>query len=789
MKNNFYFLYYFFDNPLIRWARVISFFVIGFFVYINLGNEIFILHILPLYFLLILQEFFIHFKLENGLPPKSVTEDFKHPIECVDFKTRVLLERNTKVMKIMKEIARNSDVHYFNKLLNFSFGVVPTSISEEDILKKANELVKDIEGKYIHSIDIYAAFLLLLDLEEKTLFQNDITEKDILNVLSWVRKQYKVDMYFHTGLHFTGSGVFDFFIYGWSAQISRYATNFTREALMQARPAPIGRAREYDLLVTALSKNSSSNALLVGPAGVGKTTLISQLVLDSDAGMLPKNISNKIVFKLHPEHLLSGIHNEGELEERFVYLFSELVHAGNVIVYIPNIENIFGGGGLNVDISGALIEYLRTNRIKIVGSTTPAAFQNYIYAKQEIKELFDEIEVSEPDSDTALFMVFEKAKEFERLNNVFILYGAIREACKLSEMYSNDGTAMPGRAIHLLDDVISYSTTHGIKVITKKEVHEYVEEKTHMALDKPDREESEKLLNLEQEMHERIISQDEAISSIADAMRRVRSGMNDTGKPIASFLFLGQTGVGKTETAKSLAKSYFGDEKTMIRLDMSEYQSSQSVERLLGKNGGEYEETIVDKVLKSPFSLILLDEFEKANPKILDLFLQVLDEGRLTDNLGRTASFVSTIIIATSNAGSEFIREKYIEGMGDEVKKQLVEKVLEAGIFKPELINRFDDVIIFKPLSESDVVSIARLFLQEVIKKIAEQQITLTYDDEVLQFIAASSYSIEFGARNVRRFIEQSVENQLSKLILSDALQNGGEAKIAIDNNALVIKT
>jgi ATP-dependent Clp protease ATP-binding subunit ClpC len=789
MRDNFYFLYYFFDNPYIRWIRVAAFFFIGFFVYINLGNEAIVLRILPLYFVLILQEFFIHFKLENSIPPKRITDSFTHPIECVDFKTRVLLERYARIEDVLQEIIKNHEVAYFNRLLHYSFVASNTSISEENLLKKATEIVKIVNGKYIHSIDIYVSYLLLLDNDSKTLFQNDITKEDVLNVFSWVRKEYRLDMGAHAGFHFTGSGVFDFFIYGWSAQISRYAVNFTREILSRPQSAPLGRDREYDLLITALSKNSSSNALLVGPAGVGKTALISQLVLDSNAGILPKSISNKIVFKLHPEHLLSGITNEGDLEERFIALFSELVHAGNIIVYIPNIENIFGGGGMNVDISGALVEYLRTNRIKIVGSTTLAAFQSFIYPKQEVKELFDIVEVNEPDPDAILFMVFEKAKEFERLNNVSILFSGIKEACKLSQVYSNDGTAMPGRAIHLLDDVISYSTTHGVTIITKEEVQAFVEEKTHMALDKPDREESEKLLNLEKEVHKRIISQDEAIGSIADAMRRVRSGMNNEGRPIASFLFLGQTGVGKTEMAKALANSYFGNEKTMIRLDMSEYQSSQSVERLLGKSGGEYEETIVDKVMENPFSLILLDEFEKASPQILDLFLQVLDEGRLTDNLGRTASFVSTIIIATSNAGSEYIREKYKEGTGDEVKKQLVEKVLQMNIFKPELINRFDDVIIFKPLSESDVKEIAKLFLKDVITKISEQQITLSYDEDVLQFIAANSYSIEFGARNVRRFIEQSIENQISKLILSDVLQKGGEARIVIENSQLVIKT
>ncbi len=789
MKNNYYFLYNFFDTPLIRWIRVLIFFFIGFLVYLNNGNVQFIEGLLPLYFLIIIQEFFIHFKLENSKPLKKITGNSKNVIDCIDFKTRTILERKSTTEDAIKEIINESEVKYFNKLLDYKYTPQSITISKEELLKKAEDIAKNVNGIYLHGLDMYAAYLLLLDLQTKILFQNNIVEKDVLVVLSWVRKQYELDNKVHHELHFSGSGVFDFFVFGWSAQLSRYAQNFTNVVLSQKNAVPIGRNREYDLLVTALSKDSSNNALLVGPAGIGKTALISQFVIDSNEGVLPRSVSNKIVFKLYAERLLAGINNQGDLEERFVYLFSELMHAGNIVVYIPNIESIFGGGGLNVDISGALVEYLKSNRITIIGSITQEAFQTFIYPKQEIKQLFDVIQMNEPDSETALFMVLEKSKELSLLNAVSVSYSAAKESCALSSTYTNDGTAMPGRAIRLLDDAIAHARTHGLKNITKKEVLEFVEEKTHIVLDKPNKEESDKLLNLEKEIHKKIVSQDEAVGAIANAMRRVRSGMKNENKPIASFLFLGPTGVGKTETAKALAASYFGDEKAMIRLDMSEYQNPESVERLLGKSSGNYEETIVDKISNNPFSLVLLDEFEKAYPKILDLFLQVLDEGRLTDNIGRTVSFNNTIIIATSNAGSEFIREEYKEGvMIEEVKKQLVEKVLQSNIFKPELVNRFDDVVIFKPLNEKDVIEVAKLFLQEVIDKVSKQQISLSYDEEVAEFIAKNSYSIEFGARNIRRFIEQSVENQLSQLILSNNINGGESARITIENNAVIVK-
>ncbi len=782
MKNNYYFLYYFFDNSVIRWLRVLIFFGIGVIVYFNLKNPTFIMHLLPVYFVLILQEFFIHFKLENSIPSKKISDNVLHVIECADFKTRAILERKKTVAEVIKELLGEGEVKYFNKLLQYSYAKNEVDISEEHVLQKAAALVHTVEGSYIHGVDVYAAYLLLLDSQNKTLFEKGIDEKDIITILSWVRKQYGIDRKKQHHLKFTGSGAFDFFVFGWNQQLLQYAYNFTREILSKTVITPIGREKEYDLLITALSKNHSSNVLLVGPAGVGKTALIAEFALDSDMGVLPKNISNKIVFKFYSERLLAGIENQGDLEARFVELFSELTHAGNVVVYIPNIENIFGGGGLNMDISGSLVEYLKSSRIKIIGSTTEDAFNTFIYQKQEVKELFDVVEVAEPDPETSLFMILEKSKDLEKINHVSISYNGLKEVSSLSDSYENDGTALPGRAIRLLDDVIANCKTHGVNEITEEEVRSFVGEKTNLLLDKPDTQESEKLLELEAMIHKRVISQDEAVSAISNAMRRVRSGMKNEGKPIASFLFLGPTGVGKTQTAKALASSYFGDESAMIRLDMSEYQNDDAINLLLG-------EGIVDKILHNPFSLILLDEFEKASKGVHDLFLQVLDEGRLTDHLGRVVSFKNAIIIATSNAGSEFIREKYKEGVNvEDVKRELIERIQQSGVYKPELINRFDDVIVFRPLSEKDAVSVAKLFLQESIDKISEQQIILTYSDDVTEFIAKNSFSTEFGARNVRRFIEQTIENQLSKLLLSNTLQKGGAAVITVENNSLVIR-
>lgn len=787
MKNNYYFLYFFFDSPFMRWLRVFVFFGVSIVVYLNIDNPAFVVKLLPFYFLLILQEFFIHFKLENSTPLKTIRDDIKHPIESVDYRMRAILERVDNVDKVIKQISNFSEVKYLKRLLDIDLSFQKEAISENEILKKAFLLVTQVGGKNIHPVDIFSSYIILEDRISKKLFNKGILEEDVVASLSWTRRRHAIDSKKHHGLVFTGSGVFDFFIYGWSQELSRYASNYTQEALSGLIPQPIGRDREYDLLITALSKNSSSNALIVGNSGVGKSTLVAKLALDSNLGNLPKKVSNKIVFKFYPERLLAGIENQGDLEARLVNLISELYHAGNIILYIPNIENIFGGGGFSVDLSGVLSEYLRSNKIKIIGSTTEYNYKEFILNKQELRDFFDLVEIEEPEKELQIFMLFEKAKQIEHYNNVNITYLALKSANLLSDSYITDGSSFPGRASKLLEDAVSYSKTHGERKITKEIIEKFVQEKTKILISEPTKEESQQLLNLESEIHKKVVSQDEAVKDIADAMRRVRSGMQEGEKPIASFLFLGPTGVGKTEAAKALASSYFGDESSMIRLDMSEYHGDDSVDRFLGDGS---EETFIDKIIKNPFSEILLDEFEKADPSVHNLFLQLFDEGRLTDKRNRTASFKNSIIIATSNAGSEFIRESYKNGGIENTqnfKQKLIERLLQEGLFKPELINRFDDIVVFKPLSQEEVVDVAKLFLDEVVKEAEKKQITLSYDIDACKYIAQNAYSIEFGARNIKRFIQQSVENQLSKMILSEELPAGSTAKLTLRNNNLVI--
>lgn len=786
---NYYLLYEFFNSPVAKLGRILSFFAVGVVVYIFRENTGLLIFLFEIYGILIVQEFFISKKLNTLKPIQEITTDSNDPSLFLTPRL-VMLSRGANVNDLISKLLKEEEVVYLNRLLGLkNVDTNSINIDEPFLFGKTLELVKRIGGKYINGVDVYVAYLFLLDEKNQLLFNNGIFEEDLLTILSWTRKEFEIDQKKKHEIKFTGSGAFDFFVYGWSGELARYASNLTLEVLPE-RIVNIGREKEYELLLTALSRSNSSNAIIIGDAGVGKTTLVKKFTIDSNQGILPAPVSNKLVFKLFPEKLLSGVNNQGELEERLTLLLDELVHAGNIVLYIPNIENIFGGGGINLDASGILMNYLTGSRIKVIGSINEGAYQNFIYPKQELKQLFDIVKLDELSLDKVTHIVMEKAKEIASANRISIEYMAIKEICKLSSSYLNDGTAMPGRAIKLLDDVVAFCKTHNISSISRVEVRNLVESKVNIVLDKPSSEESQALLNLESEIHKRIVSQDEAVQAISDAMRRVRSGMKNEKRPIASFLFLGPTGVGKTETAKALAATYFGNEEAMIRLDMSEYQRQESIERFLGASQNEnFEETVLDKVLNKPFSLILMDEFEKAHPQVIDLFLQVFDEGRLTDNRGRTVSFKDSIIIATSNAGSEFIREKYKEGIkvGD-FKQELVDLILSKNIFKPELVNRFDDVIVFKPLTQNDIINVAKLFLESIAYDLHQKQIEISYDETVPKFIAERSYSVEFGGRNVRRFIEQTLENKLSKKILENP---GGEVKhfnVEIVNDEMIVE-
>ncbi|OGE88255.1 MAG: hypothetical protein A2722_01735 [Candidatus Doudnabacteria bacterium RIFCSPHIGHO2_01_FULL_50_11] len=374
-------------------------------------------------------------------------------------------------------------------------------------------------------------------------------------------------------------------------------------------------------------------------------------------------------------------------------------------------------------------------------------------------------------------MLKEVVPQIETHNQVLILYQSMRSAVQLADRYIKT-VPFPEKAIDLLQEAAVYAQTKGRSSVVRPEhVEEVVHIKTDIPVGKVALAEKEILLELERILHRKIIGQDEAIIAVANALRRSRSGITSEKKPIGSFLFLGPTGVGKTETAKALAEVYFGSQKRMIRFDMSEYQQPDSVERLIGQ--GEIRGQLTTQVMEAPFSLLLFDEVEKAHPKILDLFLQVLDEGRLTDDLGRVIDFTNTILIFTSNAGAELIRESVVQFRETNLKERLLDSLQKTGIFKPEFLNRFDAVIIYKPLSEEQTEKVAELFIQDLNRRLKAKDIQIAASPELLKKIVQIGYDREFGARPLRRVIQDRVETVVAKKLLSGETKRGDTITIS----------
>lgn len=775
-------LYKFLTSKEIFFLRIIFFIALIIISLLFVDEYEFLIRIIPIYFLFFLQELFIQKKLEKTFPSKNVNNanDIR---EAMVFEVRADFDSNQNVYEIVKAYSQTKKGKFLLEKINPSLKLEKFEIGKEEVINKAKQVVQMLNANYIYTLDIMIAYILVQEETSKILQSNNLNEKDLIIVLYWARKKFNIEKKQEPGLKFNGQGAFDFLVYGWTPETNNFTSDFTKEVLkLRYDPKIIDREKEYRALVEGLSKSESKNVLIIGDQGVGKTALVMKFCYDAHRGDFTKNLKNKRIYFLFVDRLLSGAQNKGEVERRIGNIFTEIAHSGNIIVFIENIENIFGGGGFNFDISGAIQPYLEGTKVQIIGTTNQQAYKDFITTKPSLQGLFTEIDLEQPDKSVAIFMLMEEIDIREKLSNVLVTYGALKDIVQSADLYNSD-LSLPGSAVKLLEDVMVRNFHEGKRTVLQEDVRKIVNEKTGVNLSDPTDDEKKDLLNLEGTIHKSLIGQDDAVSAVSNALRRLRSGIRKKQGPIASFLFLGPTGVGKTTTAKILAREYYGSEDKMIRVDMSEYHSEDSIKKLLGEMPGEesFSNTFVDKIRENPFSLILLDEFEKAHPKLLDVFLQILDEGFVTNNKGKKISFSNAIIIATSNAGSEFIRQKE----DNEIVKleELTEYILSRGIFKPELINRFDDVIVFHPLTKQQTLQITELMLKDLQEKLREQYVEIDFSDSTIAKIAEESFDADFGARNVRRYIEDHIENLISRMILEEKIEKGEKIFIDTDSN------
>ena len=650
--------------------------------------------------------------------------------------------------------------------------------------------------------------------------------------------------------------------YNSTPTLNQFGTDLTKKAKEGKLDPVIGRKTEIQRVIEILSRRTKNNPCLLGEPGVGKTAVVEGLAEKIVAGDVPEQLKNKRVVSVDLTSMVAGAKYRGDFEERIKKMLKEVQKSKDVILFIDEIHTIVGAGAAEgaIDAANILKPMLARGEIQLVGATTLKEYRKYIEKDAALERRFSQVMVQEPSEEETIQILYGLRDKYEAHHNVKISDEAIKACVELSSRYIND-RFLPDKAIDLMDEAASrlrmknYMEPDSIKNI-KKEIEDLNKEKeeairiqdfekaakirddennkkkelekarkewdtknskeiltlkyeniadvvsawTGIPAQKVSENESEKLKHLEENLHKRVIGQNEAVEAVAKAIKRSRLGLKDPNKPIGSFLFLGPTGVGKTELSKALAESLFGTEDSLIRIDMSEYMESHSTAKLIGAPPGYvgYDEAgqLTEKVRRHPYSVILFDEIEKAHPDVMNMLLQVLDDGRLTDSQGRTVNFKNTIIIMTSNVGAKLITEtKHLgfvsesEAEDPKVQYEAIKKNVMGELkkeFKPEFLNRIDDVIVFHKLSDKEIRQIVDLMINNVEKMMKKQSIDLNVDDKAKDLVAKEGTNQDYGARPLRRAIQSMIEDNIAEAILDGKIKD--KATITAQDNKIVIK-
>ena len=646
----------------------------------------------------------------------------------------------------------------------------------DPIYATAQDILNSTNSEEITGAILAVALVQNLPNAELVLNQIKLTTADLHQGIIWFN--YLTGLVKDTKKPVRSGGIGRDFAFGYTPTLQRFAINLSeRYANSHIQLQMADHTKIIGQIVETFTHGGRQNVALVGAYGSGRSTIVNSLaetLMDANS-KIPNSLKYRQIFALDAPSLISAAKDNSELEYLMINIFNEIYSAKNIILCLDNAHLFFEEGPGSVDIANLLVPILEAGRIRMILIMDDQKFLEISARNSALANSLNKIVVTPSNREETLKILMDQVPLFEYQKNVVFTYRALTEAYRLSEQYIHD-VEMPGKAKLLLESAASYAEG---SIVTALSVQTAVEKsygvKVKVASDEEDR---TKLLNLEQLIHERMIDQTEAVSAVANALRRAGAGVKHAGRPIGTFLFLGPTGVGKTELAKSLSEVYFNGEDNIIRLDMNEFVSASDVSRLI-KDGAEDGLSLTAQVSKQPFSVILLDEIEKAHPSVLTTLLQVLDEGILRDEKNREISFRDSIIIATSNAGANEIREKIISGAKiDDFKEEFIENLISSNEFKPEFLNRFDEICLFKPLSKEDLVGVLDLIIASTNKTLEPQKISVVVDPAAKQILIDKGYDPKMGARPMRRIVQKTVENIVAAAILSGHATPGSTLNI-----------
>ncbi|MBI1971335.1 MAG: ATP-dependent Clp protease ATP-binding subunit [Candidatus Wildermuthbacteria bacterium] len=616
---------------------------------------------------------------------------------------------------------------------------------------------------------------------QNLLIEANLFPKDVDNVTRWfasIQKEIKESKQFWTMKNLRRRGTLaKHWTAGYTVALDKFSTDLTEIAKVGGFPRVAGHKAELEAMERVLSKEEINNVLLVGEPGSGRKSIIFDLASKITLGESSAKLNYRRMLQLDLPSLFAQFPDPSQRGTMLDEMFKEVVNAGNIVLVVEELHNFLA-------ITGFLTPYLKSPEFPVITTTTFAGLHQHIEQNPSLLSMLEKVEVSEISEEETLRVLEDKVFGAERKYKIFISYPALQTIVQYAGTYIQ-AVPFPKKALDLFDEAVTYLSQSDEKILLPKHVAKIVEQKTQIPVGELQTQEKEILLKLEEYMHKRIIDQEEAVKEVSSALRRARAEISKRKGPIGGFMFLGPTGVGKTETAKALAAIYFGAEERMIRLDMSEFQNLQDIDRLLGTPAQPG--LLTTAVRENPFSLLLLDEIEKAHSNILNLFLQVLDEGHITDGLGRKVTFQHAIIIATSNAGYQLILQALKENADFTLLKDKMRDYLFANnIFRPEFLNRFDSVVLFKPLSKQHLLDIVGLMLNKLKKNLAEKGIEFVVTEPLKEKLVELGYDPLFGARPMKRVIQDKVENAFAIALLRGDITRGD--RVEIDPSSFVVQ-